>query len=176
MSKIARFRLSISLPEAILVALMSWIVLICIRPVPSSLWTPWRAKQPAMTDFDPPLGTRVEFPRVDIFGEQFEKGAKLLVYAGNCSSCSLNSLKPEYINAPSTLQVVVVYSAPESEIPKRLGKGNPQILVLADPTAKIEKLLNAAWSGRAYIVDSSGRLEWIAGQQGVWPDGVSYGR
>lgn len=96
-----RFQISMSVTEATLLVLMACLVVASFRPVPPALWHPWRANAPAITDFDPQLGTQVDVPNSDALGRPIDEGAKVLIYAGNCSSCSLNAWQPEKLRITS---------------------------------------------------------------------------
>jgi hypothetical protein len=122
---------------------------------------------PAFFDrsLDPPAGEQIVEPLLngrDVYGRVLPPRQKVLVvYGGTCSSCSLAQVSPASILRHPGFAICIVFDADKGDVLKQLGKvATTDILVFADPTARLSTSSNAAWAGRWYMYDR-GRLKQV---------------
>ena len=98
------------------------------------------------------VGSRITLPGhdVDNRGIGLAQGKVLVVYAGACTSCSLNAVDPTVLPFKAFDQIVLVFSATPQEVPKALRSVNDKLRLIADPHLDLTTSLNALWVGRWY--------------------------
>jgi len=65
------------------------------------------------------------------------KARTLIVYAGACSQCSLNSVPPSKLqNAPQS-QVILLYYSSVKQLRETFANPDPKVRMVADPTGSI---------------------------------------
>ena len=121
---------------------------------------------------DAPLGTKVELPTRDVFGQGLDlaEAHVLVVYEGVCTGCSLH---PRLHALPFDRfdRVLVVYESPADTVRSMMEDGrsghHPRLSIVADPEGWLVSALNL-WPGRWAVVQN-GELTRL--QQG--PDDVT---
>lgn len=111
---------------------------------------------------DPPKGSKIELPLHDALGRtiQSRNGTTrvLVVAAGSCSECTLNSLKPLALERRGFDLIVLIAALEPNDLPDVLTKLPACFRVVTDPHRSLATALNAAWTPRFYLADSKFRL------------------
>lgn len=94
---------------------------------------------------DPPIGTRLTLPI-----EDFLSGRWLVVYLGDCSSCSLSAVDPSKLPITSFDGVILIHeaAAPAKSLPKL---SSPKVKLISRDFVNGNALLNTLWPGRWYV-------------------------
>ena len=86
----------------------------------------------------------------------------MVVLAGSCSTCALNSLDPRRLTSFSADQMVLVYSSDRDTLPKYLFNLSDSIYVVADPKEDWDLRLNAVWHPRYALYGDNGQLQKLS--------------
>lgn len=113
---------------------------------------------------DPKIGSVFSLPPVDLLGREIRgpEGAKrdltLLVMAGVCTECSLDSVLLRKIDPSPYSGVVLVYTGDEALLRSAGRKLSPELKLLFDKDGSMHKLLNASFQPRFFLLDSRNRI------------------
>jgi hypothetical protein len=108
---------------------------------------------PSETEKDDAVGTRIDLPQRALFGKTIDTdGSTLLVFAGSCTTCSLNAIPPKRVEKAPFDQVILLYLASGTQLKNTFKERSPKIRMIADPEGKIVLQLGAITSPRFYIV------------------------
>lgn len=118
---------------------------------------------------DPSLHVKVPFLGR---GNLDKSKPKLIIYAGPCTQCSVARIKFSSINAEKYSEIAVVFSMPRAEIKQADLKVTSPFVIFSDPSLKIKRELNAAYSPRYYLVSAHNQLLKIQKRQGQDPNFV----
>jgi hypothetical protein len=151
--------------------LFPWIAGIAILSV-SSVVSPFRGRHvPNAADWtsqDIARGSLLALPPSDLFGRDVDsKKSSLLVFAGACSSCSLNSVPLPRLYSARFDQIVVIYFSSKKQLLQTFRKPDPHVLVIPDGDGALVGLLGAQSAPRFYVL-KGGRI------QSVWKDIYSW--
>lgn len=114
------------------------------------------------SSLDPKLGTQLSFPAKDIRGDLVAFGGPsrrvLVVCCGQCSECSIASLKTKKIDPAAYDAVVLIYSGDEGELRLAAKKLPADFRVLHDSDSKLHNLFNATSIPRFALLDNDMKL------------------
>lgn len=125
---------------------------------------------------DPKVGDGIALPAVDVFGRELPKfdGDVLLVWAGSCQACTLNSVSPQTIDGSAYSAIVAFFAEDESVVRKSFGEPTKGWYVCSDNTGHWRESLNASWSPRYYLLSSDAKLKRLQESWRSIPDFVRF--
>lgn len=114
------------------------------------------------SSLDPKLGTQIGLPKQDLRGDTLSipsgSGKVLVVCCGQCSECSIASLKTKKIDPSAYDAVVLIYSGDEGELRLAAKKLPADFRVLHDSDSKLHNLFNATSIPRLALLDNDMKL------------------
>jgi len=121
----------------------------------------WAGASPTSHDpeKDPVLGQIVKLPAEDVLGRPLPRPRRtVLVYAGQCSECSIAAVSPSRVTVPEGYGVVFVYAASRGAVEQFLVRHQFHVPTIADSEGTLSTRLNAVWAPRFYLLDDDWRL------------------
>lgn len=114
------------------------------------------------SSLDPKLGSIIDLPKQDLRGDALRfpvsDGKVLVVCCGQCSECSIASLKTKKIDPRAYDAVVLIYSGDEGELRLAAKKLPAEFRVLHDGDSKFHTLFNATSIPRFALLDGDSKL------------------
>jgi hypothetical protein len=122
---------------------------------------------------DPPLGTDVS-GALGVRGLRSEERV-LVLFVGECTSCSLNAFEPRKLRHPGFRRVVFLTSSRAEELSASFRSRPGWSVVGAPRSFPALTALAADFAVRAYVLDAKGKLLWYGSRPTEMPEGASYG-
>lgn len=122
-----------------------------------------------LRSFDPQIGNRLALPGSAV--HRIEGQRWVLVYAGDCSSCSAHSLDLKSLAESAHRPILIVAKSPRSDWPASWKTAGVE--VIQDRDNSIAQHLNALWTPRVYLIGLGARIEWISPKPGSLPESHS---
>jgi hypothetical protein len=120
------------------------------------------------------LLSSLRLPENDIYGKSttvLGKGSVMLVNGGSCTGCSLHAVSFDRLPFHEFDAIAVFYQADPKEIRKQLQTEgtdrslHDRLLILPDSKRRIERSLNAIWTGRWYRFERGRLVRWQLGEE-----------
>lgn len=167
---------------AVVIFAASGLILISTPAVRDRLWSPGTPSAPLPTfdeARDPALGTKVELPEADLFGRPLvvhtANPNSLLVLAGPCSECSLDSLKVRSIDHRLYRSVILVYTG-DKRLLSAIAKNLPKEYRVLFDDGSMHEALNAPFQPRFMVLDGDDKLIKLQEKYAETPEFVRYAK
>lgn len=135
------------------------------------------ARNVRIVQSSPALGTRVELPGRDSLGRPIVRAARyVIVYLGECQSCSMAGFDPAKLQVGPSDRVVLVTSSLATLIPASVASSQRYNVVGMPGASSILARLDAEVAPWSYALDGDMRLTWVGERPMEMPEGVTYER
>jgi len=98
----------------------------------------------------------------------------VIVYVGECQSCSMSAFEPRKLRSSRPAQIVVLSSSPSAQLPSAMTSARGVYVVGLPVAAEMIAALDPEVAPWTYMLDSNSRLMWVGDSPMDLPEGVTY--